>query len=50
MTKKGWALEQSFVEDEARVLVFRDGPALNNVLLVPMPSGTQILINHEEPQ
>jgi hypothetical protein len=50
MIRKGWALEQSFVEGAARVLVFRDGPALNNVLLVPMPSGTQILINHEEPQ
>ncbi|MBT6263124.1 MAG: hypothetical protein HOI91_00205 [Halieaceae bacterium] len=49
MIRKGWALEQSFVEDSARVLVFRDGPALSNVLLVPIPTGTQILINSEEP-
>lgn len=50
MMRRGWLLEQNFTEGDARVLVFRDGPALTNVLIMPAPTVTQVLINSEEPR
>jgi hypothetical protein len=50
MLDKGWSLEQSFTEGDARVLIFRDGPSISNVLMIPAPGMTQIFINTEQPQ
>jgi len=49
LRSEGWALEHEWNQDETHVMVFRDGPALYNVLITPAADFTQILINTEEP-
>ena len=49
LRRQGWELEHQFNEQEAHVMVFRDGPALVNVLVIPAPDVTQVLINTEIP-
>ena len=49
LRRQGWELEPQFNEQEAHVMIFRDGPALVNVLVIPAPDITQVLINTEIP-
>jgi hypothetical protein len=47
MSAAGWLSDHSFAEGDARVLVFRKGLNVMNVLIMPTPQVTQILINEE---
>ena len=47
MASAGWSSDHSFVEKDAHVLVFRKGLNIMNVLIMPTPEVTQILINEE---
>lgn len=47
LTSRGWRQDQDFMKDEARVLIFRKGLDVQNILLIPTPEFTQILINTE---
>ena len=47
MSAAGWSSDHSFTEGDARVLVFRKGLNVTNVLIMPTPQVTQILINEE---
>ena len=49
LRRQGWELEHRFNEEDGHVLIFRDGPALYNVLVIPAPDLTQVLINTELP-
>lgn len=43
----GWKQQQNFTKDGSRVLIFRKGLNVMNILLVPTPEFTQVLINTE---
>lgn len=43
----GWKQQQNFSKDGSRVLIFRKGLNVMNILLVPTPEFTQVLINSE---
>lgn len=47
MQHKGWALDRQFNEAESRVLVFRKGLDVSNILIIPAGEMTQVLINEE---
>lgn len=47
LASQGWQQDQDFHKDQARVLVFRQGLNVMNVLIVPAPDFTQVLINSE---
>jgi len=47
MDRAGWVLEHSFNQDQAQVLVFRKGANISNILIIPAPGLTQVLINEE---
>ncbi len=47
MASAGWSSDHSFAENDAHVLVFRQGLNVMNVLIMPTPDVTQILINEE---
>ncbi|OUR70952.1 hypothetical protein A9Q78_11440 [Methylophaga sp. 41_12_T18] len=48
MVNKGWVSDRDFSEDGAKVLVFRNGLNVSNIVLIPAGDGTtQILINEE---
>ncbi len=47
MQRKGWTLDREFNEGESRVLVFRKGLNMNNILIIPAGEMTQVLINEE---
>jgi len=47
MSSAGWSSDHSFAEKNAHVLVFRRGLNVMNVLIMPAPEVTQILINEE---
>ncbi len=47
MQHKGWALDREFNEAESRVLVFRKGLNVSNILIIPAGDLTQVLINEE---
>ena len=47
MQRKGWAVDREFNEGESRVLVFRKGLNINNILIIPAGEMTQVLINEE---
>lgn len=47
MANNGWSLERKFVEQESRVLAFRKGLNISNILIIPAGTMTQVLINEE---
>ena len=47
MQNKGWSIDRSFAEGDARVLVFRKGLNISNILIIPAGNMTQVLINEE---
>jgi hypothetical protein len=47
MSAAGWISDHSFAEGNTRVLVFLKGLNVMNVLIMPTPQVTQILINEE---
>tara|TARA_R110002050_G_scaffold9504_1_gene33232 strand:+ start:380053 stop:380757 length:705 start_codon:yes stop_codon:yes gene_type:complete len=47
MQHKGWTLDREFNEAESRVLVFRKGLNVSNILIIPAGEMTQVLINEE---
>ncbi len=47
MQNSGWSVDRTFVEQDARVLVFRDGLNTSNILIIPAGDITQVLINEE---
>lgn len=47
MQNKGWSLDREFNEQEARVLVFRKGLDVSNILIIAAGDMTQVLINEE---
>ena len=47
MQHKGWALDREFNEAESRVLIFRKGLNVSNILIIPAGDMTQVLINEE---
>jgi len=47
MQHQGWVLDREFNEAESRVLVFRKGLNVSNILIIPAGEMTQVLINEE---
>lgn len=47
MRHNGWSLDREFNEQESRVLVFRKGLDISNILIIPAGEMTQVLINDE---
>lgn len=47
MPHKGWSLDRQFNEGEARVLVFRKGLDVSNILVIQAGDMSQVLINEE---
>ena len=47
MQHKGWSVDRKFNEGESRVLVFRKGLNISNILIIPAGDMTQVLINEE---
>jgi len=47
MQNKGWSIDRNFVEGDARVIVFRKGLDISNIVILPAGNMTQVLINEE---
>jgi hypothetical protein len=47
LAASGWQQQQDFRKDQAHVLVFRQGLNVMNILIMPSPEVTQVLINSE---
>lgn len=47
MQHRGWSLDRKFHEGEARVLVFRKGLDITNILVIQAGDMSQVLINEE---
>lgn len=47
MQNAAWSLDREFNEQESRVLVFRKGLDISNILIIPAGEMTQVLINEE---
>ena len=47
MQNDGWAIDRQFVEGESRMLAFRKGIDISNILIIPAGDFTQVLINEE---
>jgi len=47
MQNKGWTIDRSFVEQDSRVIAFRKGLDVTNIVILPAGDMTQVLINEE---
>ena len=47
MQNMGWSIDRTFVEGDARVIVFRKGLNVSNIVILPAGNMTQVLINEE---